>query len=329
MDKFTLDSVLCTTIFTVCCKITIIVIRRGAIIDLIQTLSRKPCKPRDADEVAIQTKFDEFTKSCTKKYALLAMGSFSTSNIQSVLKVMEGILPYEMWTPYDLSLFLPNLITGIQQMITMFLATVINVATETLIFGMLLQTCAQLEIFERRLHKLVVNKTDRLVGKHHKSFPDTSTSHKEEMISGHIRHHLIIYKYAETLNSVFNPILFVQFFISIYILCMLVYYVASHVKDSQSIFNMVYTICMFLQIYIYCWSGNEVILKSATTGDMIYQTNWFMLSNSEKKDLLMIMKRSTIPIKFTSSFLITLSLEAFSGILKTSYSAFNMLQQRT
>jgi len=42
--------------------------------------------------------------------------------------------------------------------------------------------------------------------------------------------------------------------------------------------------------------------------------DWPLLSVSEKKELLMIMMRSTLPIKFTSSFLITLSLQSYSGV---------------
>ncbi|XP_032667591.1 uncharacterized protein LOC116842453 [Odontomachus brunneus] len=329
MDDFIMNSLICTTIFAVCCKATITIIRRDAIIDLVQILSRKPCKPQDADEMAIQAKFDKFIRLCTLTYAIIAASSFTTVHTRGILNMMKGNLPHRAWVPYDLSVFLPFLITGIQEIVTMFFATIINVAAETLIFGMFLQTCAQIEIFERRLHKSVINKTDRLIDKHSECFPDTSTSHNVEIMSEHIRHHLIIYKYAKMLNNVLNPILFVQFFISIYILCMIVYYLSSHIKEFESIFMVMYATSMFLQIFIYCWSGNEVICKSARIGDAVYQTNWSMLSISDKKCLLMIMKRSTIPIKFTSSFLITLSLEAYTGILKTSYSAFNVLQQRS
>ncbi|KAL0112586.1 hypothetical protein PUN28_012115 [Cardiocondyla obscurior] len=84
---------------------------------------------------------------------------------------------------------------------------------------------------------------------------------------------------------------------------------------------------MFAQIFVYCWSGNEVILKSASTGEAIYRMDWPSLSVTEKKELMMIMARTNIPIKFTSSFLITMSLQSYSSILKTSYSAFNLLQK--
>ncbi|XP_032667811.1 odorant receptor 46a-like [Odontomachus brunneus] len=136
----------------------------------------------------------------------------------------------------------------------------------------------------------------------------------------------VYYRYAKTVNSIFNEVLFVQFFCSILVLCTSVYYMSKHITDSEVIGITVYTSCMFVQIFIYCWSGNEVMLKSMNLADAVYHVDWSSLSISERKDLLMIMRRSAVPIKFTS-FLITLSLQSYGKILKTSYSAFSVLQQ--
>ncbi|XP_011705153.1 PREDICTED: odorant receptor Or2-like [Wasmannia auropunctata] len=101
-----------------------------------------------------------------------------------------------------------------------------------------------------------------------------------------------------------------------------------HIRELPTTVSLlVYTTCMLVQIFVYCWSGNEVILKSMSIADTIYRMDWPLLSINEKKELLMIMIRSTVPIKFTSSFLITISLQSYSNILKTSYSAFNVLQK--
>ncbi|XP_019698824.2 odorant receptor 46a isoform X1 [Harpegnathos saltator] len=328
VDDFITNSLIFMTIVIVCCKATTAMVRRDMIIDLVQTLSRKPCKPQDADEAAIQTKFDEFIRSCSIKYSLLATGSVTGVTIRSVLNAMQGILPYRAWLPYDSTLSLAFWITSIQQIFSSIFATVINISTDTLVFGLLLQTCAQLKILERRLHKLVISRTaGEVAGKQPGCSSVAPPLHEKGMISGYIRHHLCIYEYARTVNNVFNQILFVQFFGSILILCTSVYYLSSHIMESAAATMVIYTICMFVQIYVYCWSGNEVILKSTNVGDAIYHTDWPLLTIREKKDLLMIMIRSTIPIKFTSSFLITLSLQSYSNILKTSYSAFNVLQQ--
>lgn len=57
-----------------------------------------------------------------------------------------------------------------------------------------------------------------------------------------------------------------------------------------------------------------MLRQSVKTGHAVYHTDWPLLSVSEKRDLLMIMMRSTRPIKFTSSFLITLSLDSYSNV---------------
>ncbi|XP_072743943.1 odorant receptor 46a-like [Anoplolepis gracilipes] len=323
MDDFATNSLMFTTIVSVCCKATIAVVRRNAIIDLIETLLKDPCKPRNKAEMAIQMKFNEFIRSFSIKYSLLATSSMTSFLIRSVTNIMQGNLPLRAWLPYDSNESLMFFwFTSIHQIVALIFASFINVGTDTLIFGLFLQTCVQFEIFECRL-QLAINKTARC----QKYFSPTSSDNGRTMISRYVGHHLRIYDYAKTVNSVFNQVLFCQFFGSILILCTTVYYMSTHITGSEVATLLSYIIGMFVQIFVYCWSGNEVILKSNNVGNAVYNMNWFFLSISERKDLLMIMKRSTIPIKFTSSFLITFSLESYSNVLKTSYSAFNVLQR--
>ncbi|XP_011050414.1 PREDICTED: odorant receptor Or2-like [Acromyrmex echinatior] len=88
-----------------------------------------------------------------------------------------------------------------------------------------------------------------------------------------------------------------------------------------------YTSAILVQIFIYCWFGNEVKLKSLQLINSIYNIEWLALSNSNKKDLLLIMKRAMTPIEFTSGYIITMNLESFVVLLKMSYSVFNLLHQ--
>ncbi|EFN79917.1 Odorant receptor 46a, isoform A [Harpegnathos saltator] len=412
VDDFITNSLMFMTILAICCKATTAMVRRDVIIDLVQTLSREPCKPQDADELAIQTKFDvfirscsikysilatislkcvtvrlalnamqgilpyrawlpydstlslafwitsiqqmmslwssppsqntashpyyshpvrrtaiivlshwqhqcgtHFSRSCSIKYSILATSSLSCVTIRSVLNAMQGILPYRAWLPYDSTLSLAFWITSIQQMISLVFATIISVGTETVVCGLFLQTCAQLEIFERRLHKLVIGRTVEKAANGQRGWYSADPQlHDKRMISGNMRHHLGIYEYAKAVNSAFNQILFVQFFCSILLLCTSVYYLSSHITEFATATLVIYTIGMFVQIYVYCWSGNEVILKSTKVGDAISHTDWPLLTISEQKAVLMIMRRSTIPIKFTSSLLITLSLQSYSNV---------------
>ncbi|GAB1867164.1 Odorant receptor [Camponotus japonicus] len=322
IDDFATNTLMFLSIVGVCCKATIVVVRRNSIISLVQILLKAPYKPRDEDEVAIQMKYDKFIKSCSIMYLLLVVSSASGVTAGSVLDIMQGHLPYRVWVPYDTNASPIFWIMSIQQILSVFLAAIISVGTESLIFGLFLQTCAQFEIFECRLHKLMNNK----IASYLNHLP-VSPNNEKVTISKYIHHHLCIYKFAKTVNIIFNQIFFIQFFGSILLICTSVYYVSTHMMESRSATMVVYTCSMFVQIYFFCWSGNEVILKSLNVGDAIYHTEWPLLPISDKKELLMIMMRSTIPVKFTSSFLITLSLQSFSNILRTSYSAFNILQK--
>lgn len=62
IDDFATNTLMFLTIVAVCCKATVVVVRRNAITNLMQVLTKTPCKPSDEDEVAIQTKFDMFLR---------------------------------------------------------------------------------------------------------------------------------------------------------------------------------------------------------------------------------------------------------------------------
>lgn len=62
IDDFATNSLMFMTIVSVCCKATIAVIRRNAIIDLVDMLLKDPCKPQNEAEGAIQMKFEEFIR---------------------------------------------------------------------------------------------------------------------------------------------------------------------------------------------------------------------------------------------------------------------------
>lgn len=78
--------------------------------------------------------------------------------------------------------------------------------------------------------------------------------------------------------------------------------------------NKIYNINKISQYHYAIMTLFMLRWQSMNIGDTIYRMDWPLLSISEKKGLLMIMIRSTIPIKFTSSFLITLSLQSYSNV---------------
>lgn len=58
----------------------------------------------------------------------------------------------------------------------------------------------------------------------------------------------------------------------------------------------------------------HINLQSVQLADSVFQAEWPMLSNSLKKDLLIIMKRAIIPIEFTTAHIISLNLDSFVAV---------------
>ncbi|EFN79922.1 hypothetical protein EAI_16204 [Harpegnathos saltator] len=141
IDDFTNNSLFLVCMISVCCKATVVFLRRKAIIGLVGMLLTEPCKPRDGDELAIQARFDEFIRSCSIKYTLLATGSIMSGLLRAMLYIIHDHLPFRVWLPYDLNKRSLFLLTSIQHMVTVFFGTYISVGTETLVFGLILQTC--------------------------------------------------------------------------------------------------------------------------------------------------------------------------------------------
>nr|XP_012227125.1 PREDICTED: odorant receptor Or2-like [Linepithema humile] len=200
-----------------------------------------------------------------------------------------------------------------------------SVAHETLISGMMIQTCAQFEILSYRTHALPTLLTE--AEKNSKSDKDLMTRERM-LIRDLIHHHLYVYKFAHTVNAVFMLMMFIQFSISSLVLCMIVY----KLSTMTSLFTLdfaylsSYLCAMLMQIYLYCWYGNEVTLKSIDIGNAVYEMDWTTLKVRVMKDLLIIMMRASKPVKMSSGYVVTLTLESFMSILKLSYSAYNFLK---
>ncbi|KAG5314776.1 OR4 protein, partial [Acromyrmex insinuator] len=336
MDDFATNSLMLLSAIAAFCKAITAVFRRSEIISLIKTLQEKPFKACNEEEIIIQMKYDclirqildnliiylcNFSislsyillecrlnnsayRSYTISYMILALFSATGAVIGEVLTALQGELPYRIWVPYDYTPILLFWLTSLHEMLALIFGTFVNIATETLLLGFCLQICAQLELFTRRLQRIVESDKNKEACNLLTNVP------KRNRLSEHVYYHLHIIRFAEMVNEIFSEVLFVQFFASILILCSSVYYLSSHLVTDLSIF----TFCMFVQIFVYCWAGNEVILKSTGLSEAACQIDWILMTISERKDLLMIMKRSIRPIKFTSSFLVTLSLDSYANV---------------
>jgi hypothetical protein len=72
----------------------------------------------------------------------------------------------------------------------------------------------------------------------------------------------LFFRYSKKLNDTLSIIIFVQFVISMLVLCSSVYLLSKmKIVSLQFMSLMLYLSCMLYQIFLYCWYGNEIILQ--------------------------------------------------------------------
>ncbi|XP_012230984.1 odorant receptor 46a-like [Linepithema humile] len=306
-DEFTNSLYMMLTVFVAGYKQVYMWVDRKNIMVIFNVLNEKPFAACETREVMIQQKFEKIIQNSILRYLFIVlMAIVSTILTSLVTEFKKGNLTYKAWVPFDYSSFVIYILVYIHQLIGMATSGIVNVACEGVICALLLHICCQLEILEYRLTKMTQN---------------------QDILRDCISHHIRIFEYAYAVNNMFAKIIALQFAVSMLVVCSNLYRLAMATDYVTLISLSLYTGAILTQIFIYCWFGNEVKMKSLQLANNIYNMEWSMLNKSNKKGLLLIMKRATIPIEFNSMYIITMNLESFVALLKMSYSAFNLLHQ--
>ncbi|XP_071631630.1 odorant receptor 10-like isoform X2 [Temnothorax longispinosus] len=270
-------------------------------------LAMKPFIPLEADEIEIRHKFDRTIQINTLWYTILIETTCaSTALISLFTDFRKSTLTYREWTPYNYTSEVVFCVIYARQLVCTFFGSMVNVACDSLICGLLLHVCCQIEILECRLKKVSLGQNN---------------------LRECVRQHDCIFKFALMVNEKFKIIIAIQFVVSTLVVCFNLYQLAKMTLSAQCFPLILYTFAMLTQILIYCWYGNEVKLKSVQLAANIFGMGWLKMKQSRKQNLLMIMNRSLTPIEFSCAYIITMNLDSFVGLLRTSYSAYNILQQ--
>ncbi|XP_039309023.1 odorant receptor 46a [Solenopsis invicta] len=294
-----------TTSSAACYKLFIVWFNYQKIAALINCLTEEPFKPLNLGEVEIRQQYDRIIRNNTLRYSSLIGTTCSFIALVSLFTdFRHKKLTYREWLPYDYSSYIPYCLTYAQQMICTFHVASVNVACDALLCGLLMHICCQIDILEHRLKNILSN----------------------QFTLGYcVRHHNRILEYAQVVNMRFTKIVGFQFMASTMVICSNLYQLTKSTLSANHVPLIMYTSCMLTQIFIYCWFGNKVKSKSLQLMDNIFQMEWPILDNSIKKSFLMIMKRSMIPIEISTIYILTIDLNSFVGLLKTSYSVYNLL----
>nr|AQN78493.1 olfactory receptor 91 [Meteorus pulchricornis] len=311
------------SLISVCGKSVTILISRDRIIKLLDILKTEICQAKNPDEDVAQEKFYRRIRFRVKAYSLLVIVTVIVMTIGNMLLiVIDRILPIGFWTPFNMSRDSVYISVISEEFCGLSITAFVNMSYDTLVPGIMLYSCAQFCILKCRIRNVatIYMKLEQTNAEQEKVTRDE--------ISNCVRHHLLINQFAEEVNSIFGSAISLQCICSLIIICMSIYKLG-HIKGINTEFasTMVYSSAMLLQIFMLCFAGTELTHESQHFGNAIYDADWYMLSQSNKASMLLMMVRSLRPIIFTSASVIQLSLGFFVQLIKLSYTTYNFLQQ--
>ncbi|XP_048267493.1 odorant receptor 46a-like [Bombus terrestris] len=330
-DDFSENLYVTLVLFSSCCKALVLLIYRGNIEILMGVLLEKPFAPVNDEEIEIRTKFEERIEWNSKAYSFVLHFFVAWLWIAALLTdFRHGRLKFRAWIPYDYNSPLLFLFSFIHQILATVFSTNLNIVCDCLFSGILIHIYCQFEILEHRMKNITTDKnySAKFCAHHHHRiykrvfFINEQTFVIHGYVSGETN-----YRFASMVNDNFKMIMSMQFLISTGAVCFNLYRLSVMEFGPKFMETATYTLCLLMQVFYYCWYGNEVKLKSLEIPNAVLESNLPFLDDSSKKILLLIMRRALEPIEFTSCHVISMNLESFAILLKTSYSAYNLLQQ--
>ncbi|KYQ56938.1 Odorant receptor 46a, isoform A [Trachymyrmex zeteki] len=278
------------TFLTLCVKYANFLLRESELSDLLDSLRVKMCQPRNSMEKLIIEQHSRRAKWSSILFMMISYMTgfgFMVTPALGLLKESERVLPLKSYIPYSVSNLLPYLATYLQQFLTLFYGIMLNVTFDCLVYGFTIQVCAQIELMCCRLTDSLKNSGRISSGENR----ETSAS-----IVECVKHHLLV--------NILKKLLSFEF-LSMFL----------------------YLSGILLQLFYYCWYGNELELKSKDIATAVYSCDWTMVTPRERRSLMLIMISSQKGIMFSYHGIFALSLNTFTWICRTSYSAYNLLQQ--
>ncbi|XP_049873096.1 odorant receptor Or1-like [Pectinophora gossypiella] len=284
----------------------------------------------DADDVLRKEDTEEgikIVKRCNRETMILQVLYLSLTLITTTgwaTSAEKGQLPLRAWYPYNTSKSPAFELTYLHQVGAINIAACLNVGKDTLVSALIAQCRCRLQLLGLSLKTLCkdMKMSKKLV------YTQDQEAVAAERLRKCVAQHQAALQTAVDLQACFSIPTFLQFFISLIIICVTAFQLVSQTGNLVRLMSMgTYLLNMMFQVFIYCYQGHHLSEESADVAVSAYECPWYACSVRLRRDILVIMTRTRRLARITAGGFTTLSLASFMSIIKASYSLFTLLQQ--
>ncbi|CAK9809324.1 Odorant receptor 13a [Anthophora quadrimaculata] len=249
----------------------------------------------------------------------------------------DRILPFNMWLDLPLAMTPYFEITFISQALSLYHVGASYCCFDNFLCIMNLHVATQFRILQRRLASINDSMNEETPVKD--KIPIKDSTHFEDKsyhaFKHYIREHQALIAYCEKLEEVFNTIVLGQLLMFSMLMCLDGYHILlpDGSFSKQLIFTFHLSACL-CQLLMFTYSCDCIIRESMSTAEAVYSAPWTILSMNTsgkmiRKDLILIIMRSSVPCCLTAKGFFIVSLETYTKVLSTAVSYFTLLRKNT
>ncbi|RZF39148.1 hypothetical protein LSTR_LSTR005776 [Laodelphax striatellus] len=142
-----------------------------------------------------------------------------------------------------------------------------------------------------------------------------------------IKTHQHVIRISKNLVEFFRPIILLKAVFSFWMFAVLMVVITEEPIGSSIFINCAFCLlCSGYELLLDCWSGEQLARKSEKVGVAAYYCQWDRMSNSARKNLVLLTLRAQRPIQLEiRPYLIPMSLQTYVQIMKASFSCYTLL----
>uniref|UniRef100_A0ABD2XAW4 Odorant receptor n=1 Tax=Trichogramma kaykai TaxID=54128 RepID=A0ABD2XAW4_9HYME len=140
---------------------------------------------------------------------------------------------------------------------------------------------------------------------------------------------LQLYGLAIELGDIFNELSFVELMGNTILICLVGYYlISAFVQHNYTVaYNLIITLLtMTYNIFVLCYYGQILMDKFEELGRSVYMSNWYKLSGSRARSVVLVLGWTNRPFRLTAGKLITLSIESFAKVVELDCLSFDPIK---
>ncbi|XP_055377877.1 odorant receptor 67c-like [Condylostylus longicornis] len=222
----------------------------------------------------------------------------------------KPIQPYFIWYPFNENSPISFPIIYLLQCHAGYIAAVGTLATDLLLCCIVIQLSMHFDYLSYKIE----------------TFEPTYSMDDMKILNGYIKHHTKCLRLAEQINQMFGVSLFLNFFTSTIIICLVGFQVTAGVGTTDLIKYCLFLISSLIQVFLLCYYGTVLIDASSNISNATYNSNWVSTSLKYQKSLLLIIQRSQKPAILDAPIYHKISLDIFTTVVSLSYQFFTLLK---